>query len=222
MDFRQNPFKREDLRRFFSVSGDLVLRSICILLVTLTVTSMGARMGERVLAINTVTMQFFLFFSYFMDGFAYAGEALCGKWSGSGAKAKLRLTVRNLFKWAFLTAVIFTAFYVIGYSDIVSLITDVSDVKTGVFSMHSVVIAIPLVSAWAFILDGIFIGLAATRRMFITIFIGTVAFMIIALSGFYFNSEYSNYYLWMAFLVYLFIRGIGLLVQLPAFLRKSN
>ncbi len=222
LKIRNNPFSGSGLRKFFSVSGDLVLRSTCILLVTLTVTSLGARMGERTLAINTVMMQFFMFFTYFMDGFAYAGEALCGKWRGAGERNMLKRTILHLFKWTGYTAVAFTVVYVLWDKSIVSFITDVSDVRTGVWNMRRFLIAIPLVSAWAFILDGIFIGLAATRRMFITILIASVVFGIISFTGFHLGTSETNCYLWIAFLSYLFIRGIGLLIQLPVFLRKSN
>ena len=84
---------------FFRVNGDLFLRSSCMLAVTLAMTAFGARMGEVTLGVNAVMMQFFLFFSYFMDGFAYAGEALVGKASGAGDGKELRLTVRGLLRW---------------------------------------------------------------------------------------------------------------------------
>lgn len=68
---------------FFSVNGNLFFRSACIMCVSLTMTSVGARLGELTLAANAVIMQFFLFFSYFMDGFAFAGEALVGRAAGA-------------------------------------------------------------------------------------------------------------------------------------------
>lgn len=220
-DLRRYPFSGEGVRRFFNVSGDLVLRSCCILTVTLAVTSLGARMGELTLAINTVMMQFFLFFTYFMDGFAYSGEALCGKWSGQGDRSMLSATIRRLFVWTAVTALLFTATYLIGIDRIVSVITDVQNVRIGVSEMKYFIIAIPAVSAWAFILDGIFIGFASTRRMFLTILVATIIFGVIAFAGISPDSTSSNCFLWVSFLSYLFIRGIGLLVQLPSVMKES-
>lgn len=216
ISLRKNPFSGEGVRRFFNVSSYLVLRSCCILGVTLAVTSLGARMGELTLAVNTVMMQFFLFFTYFMDGFAFSGEALCGKWSGRGDRPMLSATIKRLFLWTAVTALIFTAIYLIGMDGIVALITDIQSVRIGVTAMSYYVIAIPLISAWAFILDGIFIGLASTRRMFLTILIASIVFGVIAYAGTFQNSAASNTFLWISFLSYLFIRGIGLLIQLPS------
>lgn len=69
--------------KFFRVSTDLFLRSACIMGVSLSVTAIGARMGDLTMAVNTIMLQFFLFFSYFMDGFSFAGEALIGKNAGA-------------------------------------------------------------------------------------------------------------------------------------------
>lgn len=220
INFRINPFVADGLRRFFNVSGDLVMRSMCILVVTLAVTSIGARMGELTLAVNTVMMQFFLFFSYFMDGFAFSGEALCGKWSGAGNNKMLVETVHRLFMWTFGMSLVFSLIYLLGLSDIASLITDVATVREGVNSMGWFVVAIPVVSAWAFVLDGIFIGLAATRRMFVTILIATFVLGIIFATGYLFQEGSRNCFLWLSFLSYLFVRGIGLLVQLPKVVGK--
>lgn len=216
-----NPLKGEGLRQFFNVSGDLIMRSTCILFVTLAVTSLGARLGELTLAVNTVMMQFFLFFSYFMDGFAFSGEALCGKWSGARNSRMLKSTVNRLFLWTAGMTIAFSIVYIIGLPGITSLITDVEDVRKGVFGMRWFVIAVPIVSAWAFILDGIYIGLAETRRMFLTILAATFVFCIISIAGYGFQEGSGNCFLWISFLSYLFIRGIGLWVQLPKVMVKA-
>ena len=69
----------QNIRVFFAVNRDIFLRTLCLVAVNLFFTSAGARQGAVILSVNTVLMQLYLFFSYFMDGFAYAGEALGGK-----------------------------------------------------------------------------------------------------------------------------------------------
>ncbi len=204
--------KGEGIGRFFNVSSDLVLRSACILIVTLAVTSMGARMGELTLAINTVMMQFFMFFTYFMDGFAFAGEAMCGKYQGAGEPALLKTTINNLFKWGLGVGLCFAGVYFAGYGEIAGMMTDVENVRNGVEAMRLYVVLIPIVSVWTFILDGIYIGVTATRRMFYTTLAATIVFGGICVAGI--NSE-NNSVLWIAFLSYLFVRGAGLYIQLP-------
>lgn len=210
--FGSDVFKGEGVKRFFHVSGDLVLRSSCILIVTLAVTSIGARMGELTLAVNTVMMQFFMFFTYFMDGFAFAGEAMCGKYKGAGENELLRQTVKDLFKWGLGMGLCFALVYLVANDGIVGIMTDVYDVRSGVHAMRWFIVLIPVVSVWTFILDGIYIGLTATRRMFLTTLVATLVFGAVCLCG---CDARGNEVLWCAFLSYLFVRGAGLFLQLP-------
>ena len=71
------------MRRFFAVNRDIFLRTLCLIGVTTFFTSTGARQGDVILAVNTLLMQLFTLFSYIMDGFAYAGEALTGRYVGA-------------------------------------------------------------------------------------------------------------------------------------------
>lgn len=52
---------------------------------------------EYILAANALLMQYFTLYSYFMDGFAFAGEALSGKCAGAGDYQALKKVIRNLF-----------------------------------------------------------------------------------------------------------------------------
>ena len=69
----------DGLKRFFAVNSDIFLRTLCLIAVTMWFTRAGSSQGTVILAVNTLLMQFFIMFSYFMDGFAFAGESLCGK-----------------------------------------------------------------------------------------------------------------------------------------------
>ena len=82
--------------RFFQVNRDIFFRTLCLVIVTMFFTSAGAAQGEIVLAVNTLLMQLFTLFSYIMDGFAYAGEALAGRYIGAKNQTGLRNTVHHL------------------------------------------------------------------------------------------------------------------------------
>lgn len=71
------------LKRFFRINGDIFLRTLCLVTVTIWFTRTGARQGEEMLAVNALLMQFFTLFSFFMDGFGFSGEALAGKYIGA-------------------------------------------------------------------------------------------------------------------------------------------
>lgn len=197
------------LRRFFGVSSDLMLRSSCIMLVTLAVTSYGARLGDLTLAVNAVMMQFFVLFSYFMDGLAFSGEALCGRSAGASDRAGVLESVRALVRWGAVVAVIFCLVYALALPAATGLLTDVAEVRAGVISMKWFVILIPPVSTAAFLFDGFFVGLTATRRMLVTTLAAALIFF-----GIILLAPRTDPTLWVAFLAYLLVRGVGLACQL--------
>lgn len=189
--------------RYFSVNGNLFLRSFFIICVTMGVTSAGARLGNLTLAINVILMQFFQFFSFFMDGFAFSGEAMVGLRAGAGDHVMLKKCVGRLLQWTLGTAIVFSLFYFTGTATIAGLLTDSREVAEGVAAMTLWTGLIPLVSCWAFIYDGFYIGITDTFRMMISTLIGGAIFFAIIYGG----SHLGNQAIWTAFLAYLLFRG---------------
>ena len=193
------------MRRFFQVNRDIFLRTLCLVSVTVFFTSAGAAQGEVILAVNTLLMQLFTLFSYIMDGFAYAGEALAGKHIGADNRPALRTMVRQLFVWGIALALAFTLIYGIGGEGFLSLLTNEESVITASSTYFYWVLAIPLAGFAAFLYDGIFIGATATGLMLRAMFVASVAFFLI-----YFGCREAmgNHALWLAFITYLSLRGI--------------
>ncbi len=197
-------------RKFFGVSADLFLRSACIMSVSMAMTSVSARLGNLPLAANAVMTQFFLFFSYFMDGFAFAGEALVGKAVGACSHDELREAVKSLMRWGVWMALSFTLIYLVGSDPIVSLLTDDASVRSAVSQMNLWLTLLPAITVMAFIFDGIFIGWAKTRPLFVTTLIATaIFFSVIFLSH---SATPSMALLWTGFEIYLFLRGALLML----------
>ena len=138
------------IRRFFQVNRDIFFRTLCLVAVTMYFTSAGAAQGEVVLAVNTLLMHFFTFFSYVMDGFAYAGEALVGKYLGANDRPALRQMVHQLFIWGIGLSVVFTLVYGIGGKEFLGLITNEQSVIAASFAYFYWVLAIPLAGFAAF------------------------------------------------------------------------
>ena len=196
---------KEAMGRFFQVNRDIFLRTLCLVAVTVFFTSAGAAQGEVVLAVNTLLMQLFTLFSYIMDGFAYAGEALTGKHIGAGNPTALRRTIRLLFAWGIGLALGFTLFYGIGGEGFLALLTDDQSVISASASYFLWVLAIPLAGFAAFLYDGIFIGATATNLMLKAMIVAAAAFF-----GLYFglHDAMGNHALWLAFITYLALRGV--------------
>lgn len=195
---------RPSLRRFFTVNRDIFLRTLCLVGVTLYFTSAGSRQGETILAVNALLMQYFTLYSYFMDGFAFAGEALSGKCAGSGDRQHLRAIIRSLFLWGGIVAFCFTLLYAFGGTGFMRLMTNESSVVAAARPYLPWVAAIPAAGLSAFTWDGIFIGLTATRHMLVSMFCATATFFF---SYFCLYPAWHNHALWIAFLLYLSMRG---------------
>ena len=197
-------FDRQSMLRFFEVNRDIFFRTICIVSVMLFFTSAGSWQGEVILAVNTLLMQLYLLVSYVMDGFANAGEALSGKYYGAGDRSSLRLTVRRLFVWATLMATGFTVVYVFGGKPFLGLLTDEPSVVEASADYVWWAYLIPFVSMGAFMWDGIFIGLTASRQMLQSMFAAAVTFFVLY---YLLHPSLGNHGLWAAFLAFLLVRG---------------
>lgn len=199
------------LKRFFQVNRDIFLRTLCLIAVTTYFTSAGSTQGELTLAANTLLMQFFIIFSYFMDGFAYAGEALGGRYFGAHDRLNFQRVTRCLFAWGGALSVLFFFIYFLSGTSLLHLLTNDSQVINRAQQYLPIIYFIPLISFAAFLFDGLYIGTTATRYMLISMFCASAAFFVLINV-----CTLSNMLLWLAFLVYLGGRGL-----MQAFLFKK-
>lgn len=201
-------------RVFFHTDRDIFLRTICLVAVNFAFTSMGARQGDLMLAVNTLLMTFYTLFSYFMDGFAFAGEALSGKYFGARDILGLTEVVKRLLlRWGLSLSLLFTLAYVFGGGTLIGLLTDDTAVRMAVVDYEMWVWLLPIAGFAAFVYDGVFIGLTATRGMLLSSFVSSFVFFLIL--GLTFACKLSvshplvvNHLLWLAFIVYLMLRGL--------------
>lgn len=192
-------------RDFFRVNRDIFLRTLCLVAVNLYFTSAGARQGAVVLAVNTLLMQLYLLFSYVMDGFAYAGEALGGRYWGARNAVAYRSTVGRLFGWGAVVTMLFTAVYVVGGMPFLRLLTDEPAVAVAARDFVWWAYLVPVAGVAAFVWDGIFIGTTQSRGMLVSSAVATVVFFVVewSLAGIL-----GNHGLWLAMVLYLAVRGL--------------
>lgn len=198
-------FERNKLKRFFKLNGAISVRTICLTLVTTFFTFAGGKQGEVVLAANTLLMQMFSIFSYFTDGFAYAGEAICGKYYGAKDHKNYILCIKNLFYLGGFLALIFTLIYYFSAENILSFLAQDESVITYSSAYKPWVVAIPICSFAAFIWDGIMIGSTMSKAMAITMLIATIIFFC---TYNFLLPVFGNNGLWLAFIFYLAARGL--------------
>ncbi|MCH5228631.1 MAG: MATE family efflux transporter [Muribaculaceae bacterium] len=207
--------------RYFSVNGNLFLRSLCIIAVTLGVTAAGGRLSLHILAVNAVMMQFFLFFSFFMDGFAFSAEAMIGLRAGERNFELLGKSASKLLQWSLGTAVIFSIIYFFASENITGLLSESQEVVESISSLWPWLTLLPIISCWSFIFDGFYIGITDTYKMMLSTLLGGILFFgVINLINIEWLPIDGNQIIWTAFLGYLFVRGAFLALMWPRSLKK--
>ena len=157
-----------ELRRMMALSGNLFVRSLCFMVVYVGFTSLAGRYGDTELAVSSILMKLFMFFSFFVDGFAYAGEALVGKAYGQtvrGERLGVSGIVRALFNWAIGVGLLFTVIYAVWGKGCIALMTSDAEVIDASMSYMGWLIAMPIISTLAFMWDGVFVGATAGKQI---------------------------------------------------------
>lgn len=152
-------------RAFFVLNRDLFIRSLCMIAVYIGFTVISARYGDMMLAVGTILMKLLMIFSYFTDGFAYAGEALTGRFIGQRSAEGVRSTIRGTFLWSLGVTVLFFLVYGIGGVPLLQLMTSDPDVVESAREFIPWLLLMPVIGCPAFTWDGIFIGATASRDL---------------------------------------------------------
>ena len=194
------------LINFFKVNTDIFIRSFCIIVVFTFFTSKSASINDTILAVNSILLQFLMFFSFFVDGFAFAGEALVGRYIGAKELQNLKKVVKLLLYWGIALVSVFTALYLVGTNLILKLLTSQQNVIDSAQNFLFWVVLIPVASVGSFIWDGIYIGATASRPMRNSLLVST--FLIFAPVYYFLNPLWNNHALWMGMLLFMFSRGV--------------
>lgn len=205
---RSDFFNWKKLGRFFKVNLDIIIRTLCLIFTFAFFTAQSAKTDDTLLAVNTVLLQYLFVFSYLTDGFAYAGEALVGKFIGSGNRASLAKAIKLLFIWGLLISIPFSLTYYLAGDFMLLILTDNADVMAAAAPYLFWMGLVPLLTFAAFIWDGIYIGATSSAAMRNTLLIST--FLIFLPLYYLLEPVFGNHGLWMAMMGFMVSRG-GLL-----------
>lgn len=200
-------FVLQHIKSFMNVSGSIFFRTLLIVITFTFFTSSSAGMGDDVLAANGALIQFLFLFSYFSDGFANAAEALVGKFYGAKNYFMLGISIKRLFAWGFGIAVLFTLLYYFAGDKLITFFTPNADVVAVAQPFLIWIILLPIVSFSTFILDGIYIGVTASKAMLITMFISTAFFFF--LPYYLLTPIIGNHAIWISMLSFMLCRSIS-------------
>jgi MATE family multidrug resistance protein len=204
------------LQRVFSVNGDIMIRSLALMTVFVWFTSQGARQGDAILAGNSILMQFIASCAFFLDGLAFAAEALVGRAVGAAQREGLKAAARMTTFWAAGIAVLLAlVLALLGPLFIDGLTVDIS-ARAAARAYLPWAAAAPLLGVWAYQLDGIFIGATRTADMRNAMLASLAVFLV----AWWLLLPMGNTGLWAAFYVHYLARTVSLLYYYPALVRS--
>ena len=204
------------LRRFMLICRDIMVRTLCIVAVYTFFTAASARMDDAMLlAVNTLLMQLFTIFSYMNDGFAYAAEALTGRFIGARQPTELRRCIGGCMWWCLGVSALFVVVYLVWWRGLLGLfvadgtgIDGVADTAAAIIDTAGRyigwIVVIPLAASVPFLMDGIMVGATQTRIMRNSMIWSTAAYFVIYYA---LRPVVGNDALWCAFTMYMFLRG---------------
>eukprot|EP01043_Picozoa_sp_COSAG02_P018527 COSAG02_NODE_867_length_16363_cov_3.359137_7_plen_524_part_00 len=209
------------MRRTMAINGDIFVRTVCLLTAFAYITSQSAKLGEVILAANSVLDQFGMLAAFLLDGFANATEALVGEAFGAKDRSALRRYIGAACAAAGFVASLVSLAWGVGGEWLISVLTTIPEVRTKAAEYLGYVVVAPLVSVWAFMLDGIFIGAVATPEMrnamlvmlLLTVGVGEALINTLSL---------GNTGLWCTYMFLMVVRTLGLGCYLPRLVRRCN
>lgn len=199
------------MKRFFSINSDIIIRTFCLVAVYTFFTKASADMGDKnILAVNTILLQLFTLFSYMNDGFAFAAEALTGRFIGARDVKSLKRCIRLCVVWCFVVSFIYVGVYVGWWRDIFSLLVDSENSDIGALLAVAEqyigwIIIIPIASALPFVMDGIMVGATRSRIMRNSMIWSSVCYFVLLYGS---SWLIGNNAIWLAFTSYMFLRGV--------------
>ena len=218
-DDLKSVFRGSETKRFFVMNADLFVRSLCFIAIYIGFTVISARYGDVLLAVSSIMMKLLMIFSYFTDGFAYAGEALTGRYIGAKDAPMVRQTVRWTFVWSMGIAVIFMGIYHFAGVPMLKMMTSDMTVVTAARDFLPWLLLMPVIGCAAFTWDGIYIGATASKAIRNSMLWAVVAFFCVWAAGLAFpdvSAEGSMHVLMGAYFAHLLARTVYLTVRYKA------
>jgi len=211
--------RKNALMKFFGVNIDIFIRTLILILVLSFFTSKSAMLGNNILAANSLLFQFFFLFSYFADGFAFAGEALSGKAKGAHDLPELKRTILHLFKWGLGIALLTSFIFLSGITVLMKIMTSNTTIIAVSENYYFWIVILPLTSIAAFIWDGVYVGVTASKAMRNTMIASS---FIIFLPAYYGTIHIlGNHGLWLAMELFMIARGLTMWVAAPKAVYKN-
>jgi MATE family multidrug resistance protein len=202
--------------RTVAVNRDIMIRSAALIFVYAWFLAQGAKQGDALLAANAVLMHFLAVAAYFLDGLAFAAEALVGKAVGAADRASFAAAARITTRWAAGVALLASLFLALAGPAFINLLAADDAVRATARDYLPWAAGAPLAGVWCFQLDGIFIGATRTAEMRNAMLLSLAIFLV----GWWALAPFGNHGLWASLYVHYAARTGTLCVYFPALVRS--
>lgn len=168
--------------------------------------------GKNYIAAQSILMNIWLFFSFFIDGYANAGNAIGGKLLGSKDYKSLWELSKKISKYAVLIAFILMGICFLLYDQIGLLFNKEASVLVMFSSVFWIVLVMQPVNAIAFMFDGIFKGLGEAKYLRNLLLVATfLVFTPVLLIADHFGLKLHA--IWIAFFCWMLLRSSALVIK---------
>ena len=196
--------QRSELLRFLHINRDIFIRTFILTFSFAFFYAQAAKHSADTLAVMILLLQFIIWFAYVLDGFANAAESLVGKYYGAKDWPHFKKVIKMIFWWGFGFTVGYMLLYLFFGESIVQLHTNQQVLIDSTVVYLPYVILLPLLSFAAYVWDGVFIGMTATKAMRDSVFISTILFI-----GLYYLLREWNFVLalWGSFMLFFLFKN---------------
>ena len=200
----------KEIKNLLAISFNLIIRAMALNVALYLANSYATKYGQNYIAAQTIAFQIWLFFAFFIDGYASVGNIVSGKLLGeNNYETMWKLSVK-LSRYSIVIAILLASICGLFYKEIGLLFSKDEFVLESFYGIFWIVLLMQPINAVAFVFDGIFKGLAeaVTLRnlLIIATFLGFIPALLI---GDYFDLKL--YAIWIAFTVWMLLRS-GILV----------
>ncbi|MCK0130323.1 MATE family efflux transporter [Flavobacteriaceae bacterium F08102] len=201
-----------EINRLLILSFNLFIRAAALNIAIYFANAYATSYGTNYIAAQTIAFQIWLFFAFFIDGYASVGNIVSGRLKGAGDFINLHKMSADLSKYAIIIAVFLAGICFVFYKPIGEMFTDKPAVLRLFNSIFWMVLIMQPLNALAFVYDGLFKGLAEAASLRNTLLIATfLGFVPALLIGDFFGLKL--FAIWIAFTVWMLLR-FGILAML--------
>jgi MATE family multidrug resistance protein len=206
-------------RKLVLVNGFIFIRTVFLMTALALIMRVAAGLGEVEMAASHVLNQYMLLMALGLDGFAHASEALAGAAWGRSDRAQFRRWVYLTGYWSLVASLAYALLFWLWGNDLTALLTDIESVQIAAGALLPLVVALPLVSVWCYLFDGVYIGATAAAAMMVTMGIAFVIYLLLLEPM---TRQWGLHGLWGAVLVFMAVRGLAQAIWYPRLERRLD